>query len=138
MADVAIDPPISNAAQADAMAEAKGQTQPPGYPSAEEAAAAAVAAAAATTPEGEQERLHFPTRREILWLRRWEEAKYKIEEEQNFGTILAMWRTGDDVRELCVDLVKGAVQSGGGSDGSDGRRRSSRDIQPPPVEESLI
>lgn len=47
-----------------------------------------------------------PNRREETWRRRWERAKEILDDQ---GVILASWRVGGDVQDVCVWLVKEAL-----------------------------
>ncbi|KAK2790710.1 hypothetical protein FQN52_005467 [Onygenales sp. PD_12] len=46
-----------------------------------------------------------PNKREEMWRRRWERAQEILDRQ---GVVLASWRVGDDVRDICVRLVERA------------------------------
>ncbi|KAL2003047.1 hypothetical protein VTN02DRAFT_5125 [Thermoascus thermophilus] len=47
----------------------------------------------------------LPNKREELWRRRWQRAKYILDQK---GVVLGTWRVGGDVQDVCVWLVEEA------------------------------
>ena len=62
------------------------------------------------------------SKKEELWVRRWERAKAIFEEK---GVVLRSWRVGVDVADGCVRLVERALRDGegGSSDEKEKARR---------------
>jgi len=52
-------------------------------------------------------------KREGLWRQRWMRAEYILRDR---GVVLKTWRVGQDVEELCVELVRKALAEGGERD----------------------
>ncbi|OJD16976.1 UV damage endonuclease UvdE [Emergomyces pasteurianus Ep9510] len=50
-----------------------------------------------------------PNKREEMWKRRWARAKEILDRQ---GVVLMTWRTGEDVENVCVGLVKRAQKEG--------------------------
>ena len=59
--------------------------------------------------ERENEEPYYLTKKEELWLRRWERAQGIFKEK---GVMLRSWRTGEDVAGDCVRVVEGVLREG--------------------------